>query len=315
MSINKAASFTAADSIPVKLFLQEGVSDLQPIHIQWIPTNRCNLNCDFCSCSNRDHSLEMDPAIAQMVIADFARLGCKAVTITGGGEPLCHKHLADMIQGFYYHRISVGLVTNGLLFDKLDRDTIERLTWCRISNHDRREFTDVYRRILERVVEIDSVDWAFSHVVSTDPNIQEIRRIVQFANEHDLTHVRLVSDLFCPEKVDQFWVKESLQGIDERVVYQPRQNAKRGGKCWIGYVKPLIGPDWSITPCCGCQYALDPPTRDLPRSMIIGDARELDRMYGGERTAWRFPCVRCYYNNYNDILDAMQSDVMHKEFI
>ena len=67
MKIDIKSSFTAADSLPIKTLMDAELihsaknnNRLIPIHIQLIPTNKCNLNCKFCSCSNRDQSLEMD---------------------------------------------------------------------------------------------------------------------------------------------------------------------------------------------------------------------------------------------------------------
>lgn len=309
-----AASYSAADAVPVKACANPRAKLLIPLHVQWMPTNRCNLNCSFCSCSRRDRNLEMDLPTAVDVIRQLAELGCEAVTITGGGEPLCHPGLPNMIDEFASCGVKVGLVTNGILLEQLERETIERLTWCRISHSDDREFGDGYREALGRVVQSDT-DWAFSYVLSPDPNLPTIRHLVKFATTHYFTHVRIVSDILNPRPEDVEAVKAALAGTDSRVIYQSRDMPEVGHTCRICYIKPVIGPDWSIGPCCGYQYALDPPARDLPPSMKIGDARDLSALYIDQRPAREFGCRRCYYMNYNRLLDAMVGEVMHKEFI
>ena len=312
--VDQLLSFTAADSIPVKLIGNDGAAKLRPLHVQWLPTNRCNLSCRFCSCSERNRGLQMEMPTARMVIVELAELGCRAVTITGGGESLMHPDIVEMIEWFTDNDIAVGLVTNGLLLDRLSIDTLSQLTWCRISNGDDRELNRDYQKILERAVAAE-VDWAFSHVVGRQPNFDEIRRIVEFANQHEFTHVRIVSDISDAANVDLGPVEERLKGIDELVIYQGRQHPVRWeGDCWIGYVKPVIAPDWSIYPCCGVQYALDPPSNDLPPSMAMGSALDLAELYDSPQS-WRFPCVRCYYTQYNKMLAAMVSDVRHREFV
>jgi len=312
--LNRESSFTSADSLPVKLMRNANAAALRPVHVQWIPTNRCNLRCTFCSCEDRNRDLEMDLAKAKGVIGNLAGLGCEAVTITGGGEPLMYPGLGEMIEEFTAFGIRVGLVTNGLLLHQASKQLLSMLTWCRISNSDEREWTPGYAATLERAATVD-VDWAFSHVVSPRPNYEGIRRIVQFANEHDFTHVRLVSDILDAGNVDLEPVRKSLVGIDERVVYQDRsQPVPWKNDCWIGYVKPVIGPDWAIYPCCGVQYAIEPMARDLPPSMAMGSALDLAALYDSPRP-WRFPCVRCYYTFYNQALSAMVSTVQHREFI
>ena len=313
MVVDKRASYTAANAIPVKLFFHEETAKLRPIHVNWLPTNRCNLNCPFCSCSKRDKSLEMPLKEALRVIEEFARLGCKAATITGGGEPLCHPRLPEMIEHFVGCGIDVGLVTNGLLLDTLDLDAIGLLTWCRVSNADHRHFTPAYQRVLDRVTEVP-IDWAFSHVVGPDPNVQEIRRIVEYANKREFTHVRLVGDLKQPAEIFMRGIRRHLEDIDERVIYQPRKEYVASNSCLAGYVKPVVGPDFKMYLCCGVQYALAKPSDDLPEELSMGSARDLEAVYRDPKP-FKVPCARCYYQAYNDVLHAMTSQIAHGNFV
>jgi len=307
----KHASYTAANALPVKLFLSDGAKELRPVHISWYPTNECNLNCKFCSCSNRDRKLTMDIFTAINVIHDFADLGCKAVSISGGGEPLCHPHLADMIAEFHGCGIKIGLVTNGMLLGRLDRKTLDMLAWCRISSSI--SFDDSYEKALDRVVEAD-VDWAFSHVVGRQPDIERIVKLVDYAERHEFSHVRLVGDLREPHAIDWSGIKHTLAGKDDVVIYQERKTFVASDRCLLGYVKPLIAPDWKMYQCCGVQYAMRKMSLDNPPELCMGDARDLDAIYGGPRHPFPVKCVRCYYEDHNIALQALTSDIAHEEF-
>jgi MoaA/NifB/PqqE/SkfB family radical SAM enzyme len=314
-TLDRKISFSAADAIPVKLLLNDGVRRLDPVHVQWLPTNRCNLKCGFCSCGKRDRNLEMDLSQARQVIAEFAELGCKAATITGGGEPLCHPAISQIIQRFVERGIAVGLVTNGLLLDRLDGGTLSLVTWCRISNSDDREMTPRYRAVLERAVAKARIDWAFSHVVSPQPNLEEIRRLVEFANERGFTHVRLVADLLRPEEVDLGPVRDYLQDVDQTVIYQERSRPVPGTSCTIAYVKPLVAPDFRVYMCCGVQYALDRMSLNLPQELCVGTALDLQAIYGQERKPFDVKCKRCYYQHYNRVLEPLTREIVHREFV
>lgn len=248
------------------------------------------------------------------IIRNFKKHGCLAVTITGGGEPLCHQYLAEMIWEFHHLGIEVGLVTNGLLLDRLSVEVLSLLTWCRISNADHRSFTPNYKQILDRAIQAP-IDWAFSHVVSTDPNLEEIEAIVDYANEKNFTHVRLVADLFAVDAISFNAIKTALKGKDERVIYQPRKSYSQGSECLIGYIKPIVAPDFNMYLCCGVQYALQTPGRDLPDELCMGNARNLDEIYKAPKSFDTRKCVCCYYENYNTILRAMASDIKHAKFI
>jgi MoaA/NifB/PqqE/SkfB family radical SAM enzyme len=326
-NIDIKTSFTAADSIPLKVLLDrdlishiERKKKLLPLHIQFLPTNRCNLNCSFCSCSARDRKLEMDINLARKIIAKCRKAGTKSVTITGGGEPLMYPAFSELIESFRLNSIKVGLVTNGLLLHKVPRRVMSKITWCRISNDDSRRFVGVYKKNLAQAVKVSpGVDWAFSHVVSLKPNFDEIARIVRFANEHDFTHVRLVADLFQPEGVNMERVKRELRKRnvdDSKVVYQERKAYERGGDCFIGYLKPLIGPDARVYACCGVQYAFRIPSKDLPRELCLGDALRIDSILRKSDTPLNgSKCVKCYYMNYNILLRGMLKSIVHREFV
>lgn len=260
--MDKKTSFTSADTIPIKIFHDNDLLNditknkiIRPRHIQFIPTNKCNMNCDFCSCHDEDRNLEMNYFEAKEVISKFAFMGCHSATITGGGEPLLHPEINDIIRVFLNNDISVGLVTNGkLLNEKIDRELFNKLTWCRISNGDFRTFDDNYKSKLSNVVKNTfDVDWAFSHVVSKTPNFEEIGRIVHFANDHDFTHVRLVADLFETKNIDLDEVKLYLDDncVDDRkVIYQGRKTPEHGGDCYICHLKPVISADFKVYACC-----------------------------------------------------------------
>jgi organic radical activating enzyme len=293
---------------------------LIPVHIQFLPTNRCNMNCNFCSCSERDQNLEIDFNLASSIISECRKAGTKAVTITGGGEPLLYPYFSELVDCFIENKIKIGLVTNGLLLHKVPKKTLDKITWCRISNDDNRLFEGTYREHLASAITASpKVDWAFSHVVSGSPNLDEIARIIEFANAHSFTHIRLVADLFQPEDVDMDMLKETLRsrGVDDaKVVYQGRKAFERGGDCYIGYLKPLIGPDAKIYACCGVQYAFEVPSKDLPQELCLGDALQINKILENSNIPLDGSrCVKCYYMNYNTLLRGMLMSVVHKEFV
>lgn len=317
-------SFTAADSIPVKLIknhelLKSMVKNkvIPPIHVQFIPTNKCNLKCTFCSCSNEDRRIEMSFDDALRIIEKLHKLGTQSVTITGGGEPLLYPHLKELFKAFHEAGIKIGFVTNGLLLNRL---SYEYVTWCRISNSDERKFnTKYFNNLVEAVEDNPNVDWAFSHVVSSKPNHAEIRRIVDFANLYQFTHVRLVADLLDYENVNLLEVKRTLRESnvdDDIVIYQSRNVPTIGGDCYICYLKPMIGADCKVYACCGIQYALKKPSKSLPKELCLGSAFDIEDIIKKSRKPFDGNiCHRCYYDNYNKILGSILAKTQHMEFV
>jgi organic radical activating enzyme len=319
-------SYTAADSLPIKLIkdadLVKEISTtkkIPPVHVQFIPTNKCNMKCDFCSCAEDDRKTEMSLLDAATIISTLKDLDTKAVTITGGGEPLMHPAIDIILWLFIDRKIEVGLVTNGLLLHKLSR-VVGRLTWCRISNDDARSLKGDYRDHLSRVVsDHRDVDWAFSHVVSPTPDYDEICRVIEFANIYGFTHVRLVADILKPENVNLEAVKQYVhaKGIDDsKVIYQPRNHPAKGSDCYICYLKPIIGADCKVYACCGVQYAFNKPSKKMPQELCLGFVNELPQIIENSYKPLDGKiCDKCYYINYNLALKAILGNVSHEKFV
>lgn len=119
-------------------FLKTGTTF--PITWELDLTNKCNQHCPQCAGGminqgrpNRD-SLTREEAenyIAQLILG-----GAKAITFTGGGEPLLAPMAEAMTQYAHLNGADVGLITNGTLLSH-KRTSLYRLvrncTWIRIS--------------------------------------------------------------------------------------------------------------------------------------------------------------------------------------
>lgn len=318
-------SFTAADSLPLKLCahlelvesLNQGI--IKPIHAQLIPTNRCNFNCSFCSCGKRDKNTELPLSEIKGIITSLSELGCKAVTITGGGEPLMHPHINEIIHTLYNYDIEVGLVTNGMLLESLESAPV---TWCRISCSDERGLTTKLEKIINKAIDVNPlIDWSFSYVASTPDNfcVDKLAKIVNYANNNNFTHVRIVPDLLnISENQSMYSIEKELSEVvdDKLVIYQDRNIWETGVKdCFISLLKPVINADGYVFACCGQQYSREDFDLDMPKDMRMCHWTELGKLYYEQNVYDGSKCVRCYYNNYNELLSLLISKIQHRNFI
>lgn len=316
MSDERLMSFSAADVFPAKVLQLPNDGRIRPVHLQLNPTNRCNLKCHFCSCSEREKSAEMPLAEIAELLTTFAAFGTRSVTITGGGEPLMHPGINHIVELAKNLRIQVGIVTNGLLLDRLDH---QWPTWIRVSASDDRDIDRVYFETVARAVDrMPLIDWAFSYVLTGNPDYHKVASVAAFAADHRFTHVRLVSDLLDLVNVPAVEsVKAALAGVpgESLVIYQGRKEFTHGReRCLISLLKPGIAADGLVYPCCGAQYALDPPPRDYT-AMSMGHWRVFAKYLASQKPFNGAACVRCYYDNYNGVLAAMTADLKHKAFV
>ncbi len=313
--MSKIESYSAASVFPAKLLHQKVIEDgkIIPIHPQIYITNKCNLNCSFCSCSDRQKTLEMKFDEVKEVIDVLADRGAKAITFSGGGEPLVNPKINEIIAYTGLRGIEAGLVSNGVALDKLQSHN--NLTWCRISSSDDR--SPSYSSI-EKAVKINSqTNWAFSHVITKNPNYQIMKDMILFSNWHNFTHVRLVSDLTDLDNVPSMEeVKKNLGEIDDsKLIYQGRKDSTKGIRdCYLSLLKPVIGPE-GVFPCCGAQYAIKGQERDMVDAMKMGDIKDLPNILDKQKYFNGSVCDICYYQQYNDALKKLLDKPEHLNFI
>lgn len=318
-------SYSAAEVVPVKLIkdtaLVRTIQDtkkIPPHHVQFIPTNKCNLNCSFCSCHKEDKSLEMPLPMAADIIEELADLGMQAVTITGGGEPLLYPDFEELIGCFSDVFVEVGLVTNGMLLHKVSKRALYELTWCRISHSDNRPFNKEYADRLKNIInELTVVDWAFSYVATKRINYDNIVKVIEFVNEVQATHLRVVADILNYKDVTPFDILKrclEMDGIDiSRVIFQSRNKPTKGSKrCWVSYLRPVIAPSGNVYACCGAQYAIKKKTGYMPDELCLG---KVDDLFSKSVPFDGSICDICYYTGYNAILDALIKETKHEAFV
>lgn len=318
-----AASYTSASAFPAKLMQSAIVVEkahtgiIPPFHAQLIPTNRCNANCSFCSCKNRDRSLELPFEKACWIIETLHCMGCKAITVTGGGDPMVYPSINKLLVLGKIFDIEYGMVTNGIALDKLEAEATRALKWVRISCSSEVDRLDLHRK---NILRYPDIDWALSFVVGANVDRESLRKHIQFAADMpQVTHIRVVSDLIDLDNAPGMLQLESdlWRSCDtSKAIWQGRQNYTAGTRdCRIGFLKPVIGPDGKIYPCCGVQYAHNQMDMDLPDSMTMCDARQMKAHWDEAVPFDGSKCFRCYYSHYNQALDMLSMRLQHENFV
>lgn len=116
-----------------------------PIYIRLKPTNRCNHHCSYCSYGGGDTSFktanrnqvsrgDMIPwPKLQEIIHDMEEMGVKALTFSGGGEPLTYPHIVEAAQMVRRAGIDLALITNGSLLCDAAAEEFYQAKWVRVS--------------------------------------------------------------------------------------------------------------------------------------------------------------------------------------
>lgn len=113
-----------------------------PVHVRIKPTNVCNHSCYFCAYRNDGVSLGEDMVLRDKlppdkmfeIVEDVIAMGVKAVTFSGGGEPLIYPHFAEAVNRLGAGGIQVATLTNGSrLLGKAADALAAHATWVRVS--------------------------------------------------------------------------------------------------------------------------------------------------------------------------------------
>ena len=117
-------------------------SVVAPVHMRIKPMNHCNHNCWYCAYRVDNLQLGEDIDLKDVlpedkmfeIVDDVVDMGVKAVTFSGGGEPLLYKPLPEVVKRLAENGIKVASLTNGSnLKGKMAEAFAEHGTWIRIS--------------------------------------------------------------------------------------------------------------------------------------------------------------------------------------
>lgn len=113
-----------------------------PIHIRIKPTNVCNHDCWYCAYKVSHLQLGKDMVERDYIpkekmleiLQDCKEMGVKAITFSGGGEPLVYRYMLDALRYLVQTDIAFATLTNG---SKLQGEIAELFarygTWVRVS--------------------------------------------------------------------------------------------------------------------------------------------------------------------------------------
>ena len=181
-----------------------------PVYIRIKPTNRCNHNCDYCH--YRHAYLDLDeyepndeiPREKMLeIVRDMKDLGVKAVTFSGGGEPLLYPHIEETMEAVLDADIDLSIITNGSLLKGRKAELLAKSKWVRLSIESVNDaeysrirgikpgsFHDLCKNIANFAkIKDTSCELGVNVVVSRD-NYKEIPEMAQLMKSLGVNHVK-----------------------------------------------------------------------------------------------------------------------------
>lgn len=325
-----------------------------PLHVQLIPTNKCNQNCDGCA-----YRMEGYPSNAMFdtcdeipwsklveVIDDCEDMGVRAIELTGGGEPTLHPQFLELCQRIVDAGIDLGVVTNGVRWSSRFPEILACAKWVRFSIDAGCEETySSYRHTTPRGYEVVRSNLRSLVVAKTSPemligvgfvvtkeNWKEVKEATRRAREDGADNIR-ISALFQNQGAEYFHAfyddaselcreAELLSTPSFRVfnlfgdrLHDLHDAAPDYRECGYSKLTTYLGADQTAYTCCMNAYN---------EKGIIGTFREQSfrDMWFSEKTRQRLQgrdarqCPRCMYNAKNTtIAYATDPKPLHVSFV
>ena len=144
---------------PAKLASFRSGEVTAPIYVRVKPINVCNHSCWWCCYHSPDLSQmhtemankDILPTAKMMeILDDFHSMGVKAVTFSGGGEPLLHRDIVTIMERVLELGIDLSIITNGSMLKGAKAEVLAKAKWVRISmDYSCREQLAEFRRVHE----------------------------------------------------------------------------------------------------------------------------------------------------------------------
>lgn len=303
-----------------------------PVALEIDPTNKCSSNCAWCMFKNfrEEKGVSLPFRIVEGVLSEL-KGETKAVTFTGGGEPLVHPKINDMMRTAKELQYQVGLVTNGDLLNG-HIDTInETCRYVRVSldagtkgTHQKLHSPfneDSFDLIFETLPDINT-ELGIAFLIHPD-NYKEIPLLCEKLQDTNVSYLQLRPCLgvdMKPEVADyvgdylkdrefSFKVYLNLRRFDEV------RFGRRFEKCRATPLLGIIGADANVYLCCQMRgnkgFSIGNLKKDSfekvwnsSRHRKIIERINLDR------------CPPCRYANWNYLVEQVfLKDRMHRFFV
>lgn len=329
---------------------------LAPIYIRIKPTNCCNHKCYYCSYADnalglRDSVRKQDQISwdkMQEIIQDMKDMGVKAVTFSGGGEPLVYPYIVEAMKKILEAGIDLSIITNGqLLKDERARvltqakwvriscDAVQAGTYAKIRNLPEDALLEVWHNIEQFAKsKPDTCELGVNFVIHHE-NYKEIYAMAKKMKSLGVNHIkyaaRITKDLFeyhepfkneAVSQVEQ--AKRDFEDKNFRIIDKYASDfdtamvfERKYKKCYINQIFTVIAADSKIYFCHDKAYVSSGVVADLKETSLreawfSSEVCERYKTFNAEKEC----CHHCVYDDRNLLLNSFFSlDQKHINFI
>lgn len=279
--------------------IQQGLGT--PLSVQISPTSKCNLNCVFCSNINRHKDELLELTKIKTLLKELLCFGLRAVEWTGGGDPTLYPEINEAIDFTDDLGLQQGFITNGLALKYLQKTSLEKLKWIRISMNCLDYVDSIW------IPDLPKTTIGFSYVINEKTSNELWERLHILAKKYNPAYVRIVPN--CQSTWEQQIHNNSIYADmvskwGDPYFYQIKEFGK-SDKCWWGYFKPFVNHDNFVYRCSSVVLNKD-AERTFHEKYRWCSIEELPEKYKVSMEPFDTnQCNQCVFKPQNDIINSL----------
>jgi MoaA/NifB/PqqE/SkfB family radical SAM enzyme len=309
---------------------------ISPVYVRVKPTNKCNHSCYYCAYDSENPTVqelgrkdEIPQSKLMQILDDFKEMGVKAVTYSGGGEPLMHPNILDVLRKTIDYGIDLSIITNGQKLNEEKAELLKYAKWIRVSmdSCNAETFSATRKRPESWFYELTSNIRTFSstkpdscvlgiNFVIQEKNFREVYDSIRFFRDLGVDNVKIAPrhipedsqkyhEPFMETVIEQIRkAKEVISGIEihddyENGIKLSTENNREYSRCYIMQTIPAIGADQNVYFCHDKAWIGD-------KNGILGSVKEQSfrELWFSEDARNKFqsfnPAERCRHHCTND---------------
>ncbi len=226
-----------------------------PVTCEIDPSNACPADCNFCMFSDyiKTSRVHLKWDLYIKLIYELKHIGTKSVTFTGGGEPLANPRFNDMVQLAHDLGFEIGLITNGILLDKLARPNYFKFIRVSLDASDAEMYkkvkgVDQFNFVLNNIKNIlpENPNLGISYVVTPD-NRDGLQEAQDIADKMEVAYIQ-----FKPSYINggiyQEWRMPEV--TSQSTIKTPRYKITDRLPCNIAHLVGVVTADGGVYYCC-----------------------------------------------------------------
>jgi MoaA/NifB/PqqE/SkfB family radical SAM enzyme len=300
--------------------LQE--NKVNPIMIHLAITNICNLNCSFCCFKNRNKKDKLSLKQVIKVLDSFKVLGVKALEITGGGEPLLHPNINEIIEYAFSIGYKIGICSNGKELTKIKLENWNKVEWIRLGMYgfDQNYIPDI------SVFKDSKVKVSAAYVWDKDiTTFSSFHNMIMFVEQNKIPTRIAVNAIKPVEEVkkDMEEVTSWFLSIKQDFSYVGNYSflsdfnlklERRNENCFMHLIKPFIFTDGFVYVCPSAELA-EENNFNVNSEFRVCDIEHIIDFYKQPNIIYRkHKCSFCKYSSQNELIDDILTETEHNEF-